>query len=179
MAPLNDLSNDFFSLFALPRRFAIDGRALDRAYRGLQTNMHPDKYAAATDAEKRLAMQWTTRINEGYQTLKHPTSRARYLLKLAGVDTQEETNTAMPRDFLMKQMTWREAIEEAAGSKNEVALDALLNTFRIESGQIEAELTQALDEATNHARGAELVRMLRFIDKLIEETEDALLACES
>jgi len=108
-----DIHQSHFALFGLPARYAIDPEQLSRNYRQLQSEVHPDRFAAATPAERMRSMQWATHINEAYQTLKSPVARARYLLHLQGVDTQEDTNTAMPMDFLMQQMEWREAIEEA------------------------------------------------------------------
>ena len=114
-----------FDLFQLPARFALDMGALDAAYRDVQGRVHPDRFVNATDAEKRVAMQWATRANEAYQTLKNPQKRAQYLCELNGVDLQTESNTAMPMDFLMQQMEWREALGEARADKDIDALEAL------------------------------------------------------
>ena len=97
-----------FALFQLPLQFSIDMDSLNAAYREVQNRVHPDKFANATDAEKRVAMQWATLANEAYQTLKNPLKRAMYFCQLHGVDLQIETNTAMPRDFLIQQMEWRD-----------------------------------------------------------------------
>ncbi|HEY6096115.1 MAG TPA: Fe-S protein assembly co-chaperone HscB, partial [Gallionellaceae bacterium] len=108
-----DLKQDFFQLFGLPQRYLLDSTALEQHYRTLQAQVHPDKFAHLSETEQRVSMQLSTRVNEAYQTLRSPLRRARYLLTLHGVDTQEETNTSMPVEFLMQQMEWREAIEEA------------------------------------------------------------------
>jgi molecular chaperone HscB len=105
-----------FELFNLPLQFAVDAQALESAYRDVQNRVHPDKYVSATDAE-RVAMQWATRANEAYQTLKNPQQRAQYLCELAGVDLQTESNTAMPMAFLMQQMEWREELGDARAAK--------------------------------------------------------------
>ena len=78
--------DNHFALFQMTPAFAIDAAALDAAYRELQGRVHPDKFANATDTEKRVAMQWATRANEAYQTLKNPLKRATYLCELNGVD---------------------------------------------------------------------------------------------
>src|ERR1700733_11150756 len=114
-----------FDLFHLPQQFAIDAGALDSAYRNVQGQVHPDKFVSASEAEKRVAMQWATRANEAYQTLKNPLKRATYLCELHGVDLQTESNTAMPMAFLMQQMEWREALGEARADKDVDALEAL------------------------------------------------------
>lgn len=170
-----DFSRSHFDLFAQPELFAIDRAALDARYRELQAQYHPDRYASASDAEKRLALQIATRINEAYQTLKSPLARARYLLQLAGVDTQEETNTAMPMDFLMSQMEWREAIAEAKASQNVEALERLGAELRGETAALEAELGGLLDRGDNDA-AAVAVRKLRFMEKLDAEVGDAIEA---
>ena len=96
-----DLQQDFFALFGLPRAYPIDLAKLEQAYLDLQSRVHPDRHAHRSDAEKRLAMQWATRVNEAYRTLRAPLSRAQYLLELRGVDAALETNTAMSPAFLM------------------------------------------------------------------------------
>ncbi|GAA5783809.1 Fe-S protein assembly co-chaperone HscB [Chitiniphilus shinanonensis] len=170
-----DFAASHFDLFEQPARFAIDGRALDARYRALQAQYHPDRYASAGDAEKRLALQISTRVNEAYQILKSPLARGRYLLTLAGVDTQEETNTAMPMDFLMGQMEWREQIAEARASGNVERLEALNAELRGEIGDLEAELGDLLD-ADRLAEAAVAVRKLRFLEKLDQEIGDAIEA---
>ena len=124
-------------------------------------------------------MQWATRVNEGYQILRNPQSRARYLLSLHGVDTQEESNTAMPTDFLMQQMEWREAIDEARAGRNVEALDALSDDLRTAHRRIETQLAELIDVAHDYAAASEAVRQLRFMDKLIAEVGDVYEELES
>src|SRR5450830_1353191 len=114
-----------FVLFHLPQRFSIDMKALESAYHEVQNQAHPDKFTQASGAEKRVAMQWATRANEAYQTLKNPLKRATYLCELNGVDLQTESNTAMPTAFLMQQMEWREELDDAKAGKNIDALEQL------------------------------------------------------
>src|SRR6187455_506371 len=113
----------------LPVAFAIDAPKLESAYRELQSRVHPDKFVAGSGADKRLAMQWATRANEAYRTLKDPVARARYMLSLKGFDTGEETNTSMPADFLLEQMELREASATARSQRDGQALDALRATL--------------------------------------------------
>lgn len=138
-----DFNQDFFTLFQLPRRFALDRTALDAAYRRIQGEVHPDRFAASPEAERRLALQWATRANEAHQTLRQPLARARYLLALAGVDTAEDTNTAMPAEFLMLQMEWREAMMDARAARDADALETLIREVRADARALEAELAAA------------------------------------
>src|SRR4029453_14341354 len=103
--------------------FSLDGEALERAYREIQSQVHPDRFAHAGDAERRASLQWTTRVNEAYRTLKDPVQRGKHLLELHGVDVAFETNTQMPTDFLLQQLELREELEGAIQKKNSSALD--------------------------------------------------------
>ncbi len=164
-----DLQQDFYALFSLPRSFQLDSAALDSRYRELQNQVHPDKFAHLSDTERRLSVQWATRVNEAYQTLRSPLARGRYLLSLHGVDTQEETNTAMPVDFLMQQMELREALEEARQSKEMAALDELEARVKQMIGALQQQLALALDEQRDDAAAAGIVRKLKFMEKIAEE----------
>ena len=173
-----DFHKNHFELFDLPVSFAVDRELLDRGYRKLQGEVHPDRFAASPAAERLRSIQWATHANEAYQTLKSPVSRARYLLHLHGIDTQEETNTAMPADFLMQQMEWREAIDEARTARDVSALERLLLDLKREAAAQESALRVALDEKHDYPHAASLVRKLRFLDKVREETQQAIIALE-
>jgi molecular chaperone HscB len=167
-----------FELFHLPQRFAIDSAALDSAYRDVQSQVHPDRFVNATDAEKRVAMQWATRANEAYQTLKNPQKRAQYLCELHGVDLQTESNTAMPMAFLMQQMEWREELAEARAGKDIELLDKLDAQLRAARKEQLAAIETHLDGADYHA-AAQGVRALMFLEKFGEEVRFAFDAIEA
>jgi molecular chaperone HscB len=168
------LAQNHFELLGLPARFAVDGALLETRYRDLQSQVHPDRFAAGSDAERRVAMQWATRANEAYRTLRDPVGRARYLLALKGFDTGEETNTAMPADFLMQQMEWREAVAEARADDDSAALERLRQEFAASRREMLGMLARALDGEANYEAGCSLVRKLRFLEKLEQEIDDAL-----
>ena len=157
-----------FELFHLPQQFAVDLKALDQAYRDVQNQVHPDKFARSPYAEKRVAMQWATRANEAYQTLRSPMRRATYLCELHGVDLETESNTAMAPAFLMQQMEWREALDDARAARDASALAALdrdlADTRRTQLDQIAA----ALDGGDYH-QAALGVRQLMFLEKFGDE----------
>lgn len=167
-----DFTQNHFELFSLPQSYALDRDRLDSAYRELQNAVHPDRFAAKPEAEQRVAMQWATQANEAYQTLKHPVNRGVYLLRLQGLDALDASNTKMAPDFLMQQMEWREAIEEARAGKNMTALDDLTADLRTSHRRIETQLTDLIDTAHDFAAASEAVRQLRFMDKLIAEVGD-------
>lgn len=168
-----EFSRNHFELLGLPVGYALDSARLERSYRDLQTRVHPDRHAAASEAERRVAMQWATRANEAYRTLRDPLERARYLLHLKGYDTGEESNTAMPPDFLVQQMEWREGVAEARAAHDGAALGRL----RADIAQARTEMLDLLGRSLDSAHydaGCSLVRKLRFLAKLDEEIHDAL-----
>ncbi len=173
-----DLTADFFSLFELPRTFRLNLSELDSRYRDVQAQVHPDRFANASEAERRLSMQWATRANEAYLTLKKPLERAKYLLELAGHDLQAENNTAMPADFLMEQMEWREAVMEARTGGDHHELERLYQRLRTDMDGRYAEVGQLLDEVGDHALATDRVRRLMFLEKLLYEIDDALASLE-
>jgi molecular chaperone HscB len=161
-----------FDLFQLPTRFDLNITQLDAAFREIQTRVHPDKFVQASNMEQRIAMQWATHVNEAYQTLKNPLLRACYLCELQGIDLQAESNTAMPMDFLMQQMTWREELEQAENNA-----DALLR-LETELQQAQQKQLQQLAEQfaqSDYHQAAQLVRQLMFLEKLRADLDRALI----
>ncbi len=175
----SDLHQDYFALFGLPRRFGVDIDRLEQAYLERQSQVHPDRHAHRSDAEKRVAMQWATQVNEAYRTLRKPLARARYLLELQGVDVGIETNTAMAPEFLMEQMEWREAVEEARSGSDMTDLEHLHRRLVGQAREVNAMLATQLDAERADLDGAsDTVRRLMFIEKLQEEIDDAIEALE-
>ena len=162
-----------FDLFGLQPAFAVDQERLERAYREIQSRVHPDRYAHAGDAERRASLQWTTRVNEAYRALKNPVQRASHILALQGVDVAFETNTAMPPDFLMQQLELREALEDATQTKNPTALDQLQRRIDADKRKLEERLAERLDERRDYAGAADLVRELKFLEKVDAEIDAA------
>ena len=174
-----DFSKNHFELFHLPVAFAIDLPALEHAYRDVQREVHPDRFANTAGAEQRLAAQWSTQVNSAYRTLKSPLARGRYLLKIRGHDTEEETNTSMPVDFLTQQMEWREAVVTAKAQQNSGQLEELSREYAAEEKRLFAFLAVELDDASQHVAAKDTVRKLRFLEKLGEELDDALSQLEA
>lgn len=153
-----DIQHDHFAFFGLPERFALDGDALDRAYRDVQAQVHPDRHAHAGATEQRVALQFATRANEAYRVLRDPLQRAIYLCTLRGQDPADEHDTKMAGPFLMQQLEWREALDEARerGDKAAIAgLDAELQAMR---ARLRSEVEHALDHESDAARASECVR---------------------
>lgn len=168
------LAQNHFELLGLTPSYALDSKQLESRYRELQGHVHPDRFAAAPEAERRVAMQWAAQANEAYRTLRDPVARARYLLALKGFDTGEESNTAMPADFLMQQMEWREGVAEARAGRDAARLKSLRAEIGEEHAEMLRQLERAIDRDANYDAGCSLVRKLRFLEKLDEEIDEAL-----
>ena len=168
-----NIDADDFTLLGLPRTFALDRAQLDAAWKALQARVHPDRFAAEGAASQRVAMQWAVRVNEAHQRLKDPLKRAAYLCELAGVPVNAENNTAMPGAFLMQQMQWREALEEAASASD---VEALQGDVLADRKARIARVTALLDGTppADAASAAQEVRALMFIDRLLEEVDTRL-----
>ena len=173
-----DFSSDHFSLFNLPPSFRLDTSVLDQRYREAQAQVHPDKYVQAGDAERRLSLQWATRVNEAYQMLKKPLSRAQYLLKIRNHPIDAENNLAMPSDFLMEQMEWREAVFEARTAREQDELERLHS--RVKQGMTARyeELGTLLDDQQDYEKAVDRVRRLMFLEKLLFDIDDAIAVLE-
>ena len=170
------LSDDDFTLFGLPQRFALDRALLDSSWLALQAQVHPDKFVAHGAAAQRLAMQWAVRVNEAYQRLKNPLQRGAYLCELRGAPIRAENNTAMPVDFLMQQMAWREALDDAAVLADVEALDA---SVAAQQAALLATLGQTLDEQADAIAAAQQVRALMFVARFRDDIGRRLEALDA
>ena len=166
-----NLSDDDFALFDLPRQYAVMRADLDGRWRALQAQVHPDRFAAEGAAAQRLAMQWAVRVNEAYGRLKDPIARGAYLCSLAGVAVSGDSSTPMPPAFLMQQMEWREALDDAADAAAVQALDDEVAAH--EKTQLE-QLRRELDETDDAAAAAHTVRGLMFVAKFRQDIDRRL-----
>ncbi|MDP9900116.1 Fe-S protein assembly co-chaperone HscB [Variovorax ginsengisoli] len=163
-----NLQDTDFELFAVPATFAQERSMLDARWKELQREAHPDRFASQGAAAQRIAMQWSVRINEAYQRLKDPVQRASYLCELHGAPVDAEVNTAMPGAFLMQQMEWREALDDAASMAAVDALQAEVDAARTRSL---SSLDWLIDEKGDFQAAAQQVRALMFIERFAQDIE--------
>jgi len=163
-----NLNDTDFQLFAVPATFAQEREVLDARWKELQREAHPDRFAAQGAAAQRVAMQWSVRINEAYQRLKDPIRRASYICELNGAPLDAENNTAMPPEFLMQQMEWRESLDEVADIASLEKLHA-----EVEAGRAKAlsSLDWLIDEKGDYPAAAKQVRALMFIERFAQDVE--------
>lgn len=164
-----NFSQNYFELFGLEVSFLLDENNLSTQYQQLQSRLHPDRFASSTDQDKRMAMQATTFINEAYNTLRDPQSRARYLLELAGIEFDIEKDTTQDMNFLMAQMSLREKIDEVDNQESPLdELDELGLTAKQEKKQL-TEKFQAQYSQQDWKQAKETVLKLQFFNRLQQQ----------
>ncbi len=176
------LTSNFFELFGIPVSYDVDLDKVQQQYMELQKQVHPDKFANASDQEKRLSMQQTSWLNEAKTTLKDPVLRASYLLKLKGIDFNLENETTMDAVFLMQQLEMRERLENIKNEPESLtALDEMAKQVKASTEKMMDEFVQAY-EADQLDDCRECIRKLQFMKKskneintLIAEIEDELM----
>lgn len=166
-------TQNYFEIFGVPEFYDLDLAELSSRFRKLQSAIHPDKYASASDMERRLSVQKSALINEAYLALKSPLERARYMLKLRGMDLSNETSTVMAPEFLMQQMELREELEQVKRSADPVS----------SLGEVTQKINKILKQLKDTVSGlfseknadlekiADYVRRMQFICKLKQEVE--------
>lgn len=164
------LTQDDFSLFRLPKAFSVDVQDLERRWKEMQKQVHPDKFSMAGASAQRVAMQWSSRINEAYRRLKTPLSRAAYLCELLGAPIQAENNTAMPEAFLMEQMTLRESLEDAHSVGDFESLESLVQGA---IAQRQSQCSRCLDglSSAQPQMAAQEVRAWMFLDRFLQDIQ--------
>ncbi|QTH64993.1 co-chaperone HscB [Psychrosphaera ytuae] len=161
----------FFELFDLPVQFSIDTNLLVERFRTIQKQVHPDKFASASDQQKLLAVQQASEINDAYETLKHPLTRAEYMVSEHGFDVRHEQETIKDGMFLMQQMELREELEDAEHAADpETALDDLYDDIKRLTDEYTDEFVAKFD-AAQYKEAAMAVKKLRFIYKLKNEAQ--------
>lgn len=168
------LTQNYFELFSLPISFDIDLQLLSEKFHELQQVIHPDRFANASDQEKRISVQKAALINEAHQTLKSAQQRARYIIELQGIVFDDQANPVMAPMFLMQQMELREALSEVKSKPDpETALDKILSDLKTSKSEVLKNLAKQLNKPKNAdlEKASQLMHELQFLDKLQSESE--------
>jgi molecular chaperone HscB len=167
------VNQNFFDLLQLPKAFVIDLKKLDQNYQSIQKEIHPDRFASLGDDTKLESIKKTAQVNDAYQTLKSPIRRAEYLLQLHGVNIHDEKYTAVPQDFLMQQMEWREELE--THKQDKLALEKLAADIQKNKNQMINQLPAFFDNKDDLNDAIKTTRELNFIEKIEQHINDALM----
>ncbi len=167
---------DYFSLFDVPQQFDVDTTLLSARYQALQQLTHPDKFATASESEKRIAMQKNAQVNDAFRVLKDPILRAEHLLALRGVNVAHDQQSMKDTAFLMQQMEWRESLEDASATSDVDAMYALDDELQQHAQQLMSQLSAQLNAGTEErlqtAEG--LIAKLKFMHKLRHQIDEQI-----
>ena len=168
---------DYFTLFGLPASYTLSLEQLAVRYQDLQRQYHPDKFASGTQSEQLAAVSQSATINQAWQTLRNPLTRAEYLLSLHGFDLASEQHTVRDTAFLMEQLELREELDEIDQAKDETRLARFIKRVKEMFDTRHQQMVEQLNNETWDV-AADTVRKLRFLDKLrssAEQLEEKLL----
>jgi molecular chaperone HscB len=107
---------DYFTFFGFPRKLNLDTAALEKEFYALSRRLHPDVFGQADDQERAWSLEQSSRLNDAYRTLKDPIKRTEYLLRLEGIELEEQskqaTEKARATGELKKQVVPPDLLEE-------------------------------------------------------------------
>ena len=152
---------DFFAFFGLPRKLNVDLPNLEKEFYTLSRKLHPDLYSGADSREQEWSLEQSSQLNEAYRTLKDPIKRTHYLLRLEGVELEEQSKTAtdqaratgavkkqvVPPDLLEEVFDLNMQLEELRMQKKTGEDDpALLEEIGRQKLELEEKFEGLLDE---------------------------------
>lgn len=160
---------DYFEILGIPRGFRLDESALEARYRELSRLLHPDRHAARSATERRLALEKMIEVNDAYRALRDPVRRAAYLLSLRGFELGESDGSKfLPHDFLMEVMERREAFDDARAARDTDAVSRL----KKQAGEEREAALEALGTAFENkddSKAAAQVSIIRYLDRLLSD----------
>lgn len=168
------LEHNFFTLLGQAQQFTVDRAALKKRFRTLQREYHPDRYAAKTPQEQRLAVQFSAHLNTAFSTLDNPVKRATHILELSGVTIDHQNSTIKDPIFLMQQMETREAFDDARAENDLPALESLFNQVDTQFQACQQDFAALLDASqllasADEKNARDTVGKMQFFEKLSDE----------
>jgi molecular chaperone HscB len=154
------MPTDYFSFFGLPRKLNIEAATLEREFYRLSRKLHPDLYVLTTDQEQRWSLEKSSQLNDAYRTLRDPITRTAYLLRLEGVQLEEQSQEAT-----------RKARESGEEKKQVVPPDLLEEVFELNMQLEELKMNKQLGEEDEN-----LTRQLREAERTFQQKLDASTA---
>ena len=166
MAALNP-----FEIFGLKPQFRIDKQKLDEKYFENHKQVHPARFASASDAEKRVAQQWATLINDAYQKLSDPIQCGKVLCALRGHPIDEDSSGSISEEFLFEQLERREAIADAKGAGDTAELEVMKKAIEKEKNELLNEVADAFDVKSDVSLAAEDLKKVMFLNRQLLDFE--------
>jgi molecular chaperone HscB len=170
-------NEDHFSLLGIAREYGLDHADVERRFRDLSRQLHPDRFARAEPRERRLSLERATRLNDAFRSLRDWRLRAAYLLRLAGTDVFQEGRTFADPDFLEEQLEWREELALATADGDPDRLARIAADARERLRRLEEEVSRRFaDERWFSDLPVDIARRLsraRYYDNIVADAERA------
>lgn len=171
---------DPFETLGIDARFDLDLRSVEQRHRDLSKALHPDRYAGAPAAERRLALGRAIDVNEAWRVVRDPIKRAEALVRRAGVAVGETAEPKPPPELLMEMMEAREELSDAARAKDLGRVGKLAEAMRARQSASLGALGRAFDAAGGAPEKiaavlpalGELRYIRRFLDEVSAIEED-------
>lgn len=157
--------DSLFDILEMPATFALNLAQLEKAYFAAQRATHPDRFIGKTEAERVEAVRRSTLVNDAYETLKNPLTRAEHLLELQGIDALSDDATVPPA-ILMEMMELRERVMDAG--QDGAALAGIVSEIKALAAANEKALAEAFAAADYQRATSETIR-LQYLGKAMEE----------
>src|SRR5262249_47835836 len=193
----------YFDVFGIPRKLALDAVALERAFYKLSRKLHPDMYARASEQEQQWSLEQTSLLNDAYRTLKNPITRTEYLLRLEGVEIEQDRSSEngakkesrVPPDLLEEVFELNMQLEEMRMNQKmgeddpqlRQDLEKAKTQFEGQMAESDAQLQalwakwdaalDAADEAAKASAKDSMVALLdrrRYVRNLVRDVNEAL-----
>ena len=185
---------DYFEIFSLPPHLTLDTAALERSFYALSRKLHPDRFASRPPAEQQAVLAASSELNDAYRTLKDPIARTEYLLKLEGIELEEQASAAtaaarasgtakkqvVPADLLEEAFELNMQLEEMRAAKKvgdedpqlradllaaKADFDAKLAATDADLANLHAQWDAAVDANDSAARGAARDAMVALLNR--------------
>jgi len=129
---------NYFDFFGLPHKLNLDGKDLESRFYALSKQWHPDRFARASQEQRRVSENATATLNDGYRTLREPVARAEYLLRENGFDIGEQKSGNVPPELLEEVFELNMALEDVESSRPQ--LEEMRLKFAAMREEIDREL---------------------------------------
>jgi len=148
---------NYFEVFELPEKLTIDTAALEKQFYSLSRRLHPDRFASRPAAEQEDALAKSSLLNDAYRTLKDPILRTQNLLKLQGIELEEQSKAAT------------DAARQTGGEKKQVVPPELLEeVFELNMQLQEMRMAKQMGEDEPELRRDLLTAKDAFDNRMVE-----------
>ena len=168
---------DPFAILGIERSYDVDLGAVEKRHRELSRALHPDRYAGAGAAERRLTLAKAIEVNEAWRVVRDPIARAEALFRLAGIPVGERSEPPPSPALLMEAMERRESLAEAKARRDLGAIDRLAGQVDGRRAEVEGELRAGFAAGGDLHPLVPLLGELRFHRRFLDEVsaiEDAM-----